>query len=166
MLTCARQEETSKTSEEVTDTATTNTEFKTNITVNKVWDDDQNAYQSRPESITVHLYANGILSQTITLTEENNWSYTFVDLAKYSNGVFIEYTIVEDEVPGYTTTYDGYTITNTYQYKDQVGSTSGTSEITPPNTGVVETPNESNQAFYLSGFALLALFLLKKRYEG
>ena len=55
---------------------------------------------------------------------------------------------------------------NTYQYKDQVGSTSGTSEITPPNTGVVETPNESNQAFYLSGFALLALFLLKKRYEG
>ena len=42
----------------------------------------------------------------------------------------------------------------------------GTSEITPPNTGVVETPNESNQAFYLSGFALLALFLLKKRYEG
>ena len=136
------------------------------ITVNKVWDDDQNAYQSRPESITVHLYANGILSQTITLTEENNWSYTFVDLAKYSNGVFIEYTIVEDEVPGYTTTYNGFTITNTYQYKDQVGSTSGTSEITPPNTGVVETPNESNQAFYLSGFALLALFLLKKRYEG
>lgn len=134
------------------------------ITVDKVWDDDNNAYQSRPESITVHLYANGILSQTVTLTAENNWSYTFVDLAKYANGVEIEYTIVEEEVPGYTTTYNGYTITNTYKYKDNVGSTSGTSEITPPNTGVTETQSEDHTPLYLSGIALLALLLLKKQY--
>lgn len=144
----------------------THTPETIDITVDKVWDDDNNAYQSRPESITVHLYANGILSQTVTLTAENNWSYTFVDLAKYANGVEIEYTIVEEEVPGYTTTYNGYTITNTYKYKDNVGSTSGTSEITPPNTGVTETQSEDHTPLYLSGIALLALLLLKKRYEG
>ena len=39
-----------------------------------------------------------------------DWLYITKDLDKYYKGQEIKYEIIEDEVGGYTTTYDGYNI--------------------------------------------------------
>ena len=88
----------------------------TEITVTKTWDDADNQDGKRPESITVILLANGTKkdSQIVTADEAGNWTYTFKDLPKYENGEEITYTVSEDTVADYTTTYDGSNITNSY----------------------------------------------------
>ena len=86
------------------------------ITVTKTWDDADNQDGKRPESITVILLANGTekTRQAVTADEAGNWTYTFKDLPKYANGEEITYTVSEDTVADYTTTYDGSNITNSY----------------------------------------------------
>ena len=89
------------------------------ITVNKVWEDDDNQDGIRPESIEVNLLVDGSVTDTVTLNDENSWTYTWSDMQAYDDGTEIEYTVVEVEVPdGYTsviTEDDGtYTITNSY----------------------------------------------------
>ena len=88
----------------------------TEITVTKTWDDADNQDGKRPESITVILLANGTekTRQAITADEAGNWTYTFKNLPKYANGEEITYTVSEDTVADYTTTYDGSNITNSY----------------------------------------------------
>jgi len=85
------------------------------ISGSKTWVDDDNASDTRPASITIHLYADGELVKSIKVTEEDDWSWTFTGLPKYANGKEITYTITEDAVDGYTTTVKGYDVTNTLQ---------------------------------------------------
>lgn len=87
----------------------------TDITVNKIWNDNDNADGNRPESITVHLLAGGAEVATAQLTAESGWSHTFRNLPKFRNGHPITYNVTEDPVPWYTTTVNGHTIINTYQ---------------------------------------------------
>ena len=88
----------------------------TEITGTKTWNDANNQDGKRPESITVILLANGTekTRQTVTADEAGNWTYSFTDLPKYANGEEITYTVSEDTVADYTTTYDGSNITNSY----------------------------------------------------
>ena len=88
----------------------------TEITGTKTWNDANNQDGKRPESITVILLANGTekTRQAVTADEVGNWTYTFKDLPKYANGQEITYTVAEEEVTDYTTTYDGSNITNSY----------------------------------------------------
>ena len=88
----------------------------TEITGTKTWNDANNQDGKRPESITVILLANGTekTRQAVTADEAENWTYTFKDLPKYANGQEITYTVAEEEVTDYTTTYDGSNITNSY----------------------------------------------------
>ncbi len=81
----------------------------------KTWDDDENNDRIRPESITVHLFANDTEVASKTVTSDDNWAYEFTNLLKYKDGSEIKYTITEDAVEGYTTTIDGYNITNTHK---------------------------------------------------
>ena len=85
-----------------------------NIKGSKTWSDDHNRDNKRPASITVNLFADGtkVASQKIMATD--GWKYSFTDLPKYKDGKEIKYTITEDAVEGYTSTVDGYNITNTY----------------------------------------------------
>ena len=87
---------------------------KTTILVSKSWSDDNNRDNKRPASITVNLFADGTLDQSQKITAANDWKYQFTDLPKYKDGKEIKYTITEDAVEGYTSTVDGYNITNTY----------------------------------------------------
>ncbi|MCF0110623.1 MAG: Cna B-type domain-containing protein, partial [Erysipelotrichaceae bacterium] len=101
----------------------------TDLTVTKLWDDENNIEKIRPESITIYLYANGKLIDTVHLTKDNfvgteaiegftytldKWTYTWKDLPKYENGKEIVYTCSEEILEDYDTTYsdDTMTITN------------------------------------------------------
>ena len=88
---------------------------KRNVTVNKIWDDNNNP--DRPSEISVQLYKNNeIDGNPITLNEDNNWTHTWFDLS-----IAYVWTVDESEVPGgYSKTVSGsedtgFVITNTKQ---------------------------------------------------
>jgi len=92
----------------------TNTEV-TEVSGTKIWDDANDADGIRPASITVRLLANGKEVDSIEVTADDGWTYSFIYLPIYDeNDVKITYTVVEDEVENYSTTYDGYDIINSY----------------------------------------------------
>ena len=94
---------------------------KLDVSVTKVWDDENNKDKIRPDSITVKLFKDGRdTGTTLVLNEKNGWKGSFTDLAKYENQKEISYTIEEVKVNGYTaqitgSASDGYTITNTHK---------------------------------------------------
>ena len=89
-------------------------EYKVNKTVEKVWDDNDNLKQRRPDSVTVQLTANDSTSykgqelEKVVLSDENNWTYTFTNLPKYTDqGFEIKYSVIETETnPGDLEYYD------------------------------------------------------------
>ena len=90
----------------------------TEKTVTKEWDDAKNVDGIRPESITVHLLADGkeAASAMITPDADGNWSYTFTDLPKNrEGGGEIEYTVTEDPVPEYEAEIENLHITNRHE---------------------------------------------------
>lgn len=52
-----------------------------------------------PESLVIHLLANGHRIDQVKLSAENEWTHTFVDLPTYHEGKLIEYTIDEKDIP-------------------------------------------------------------------
>ena len=86
----------------------------TEVSGTKTWNDNDDQDGKRPDSITVNLLANGTKVASQEVTADTNWTYTFSNLAKYANGSAITYTVTEDSVDNYTTTINGYDITNSY----------------------------------------------------
>ncbi|EGO9051909.1 Cna B-type domain-containing protein [Enterococcus faecalis] len=86
----------------------------TEISGKKTWSDNNNQDGKRPASITVNLLANGEQIASKEVTDKDDWKYNFTDLAKYKDGKKVDYTVTEDPVSDYTTTIDGYNITNSY----------------------------------------------------
>ncbi len=87
---------------------------KTSVSGTKTWKDNNNQDGIRPSSITVNLLANGRQVASKTVSASDNWQYSFDNLAAYANGQKITYTVTENAVAGYTSTVDGYNITNTH----------------------------------------------------
>lgn len=87
----------------------------TEVTVTKVWNDNDNENELRPDSVQVQLYKDGdSFNLPVILNNENGWTYTWTELnAEYS------YTVSEVSIPdGYTSAItgnmeDGFIITNT-----------------------------------------------------
>ena len=52
------------------------------LSVVKIWKDNNNKDKMRPDYIEVGLYGNGQLKETVVLNNLNNWSYTWSDLSK------------------------------------------------------------------------------------
>ena len=68
-----------------------------------------------PESITVNLYQNGTKIDSKTVTVKDDWKYSWIDLAAFSEDgkTAYTYTVDEEEVAGYEKAVSGYNITNT-----------------------------------------------------
>ena len=107
----------------------------TSINVTKSWDDMDNKFGLRPDSITVQLYttdANGenltaVTGKTLTLTAKNSWKGAFADLPQFNkDGSAIYYTVAEVNASDrYTSTVakdnnGNFTITNTLKTGDLV----------------------------------------------
>ena len=127
---------------------------KETITINKIWNDNNNEQQTRPEFINVKLLANGEVIREFTITKDMNWSYILDNLNKYYNGKLINYSILEDKVDNYQTSYNGFDIINTLTKKYEKA------EIIPPQTGDNSSDSESI-LFMILG--LLSLTLALKR---
>ncbi|MFQ7242313.1 Cna B-type domain-containing protein [Agathobaculum sp.] len=90
----------------------TTTDFK----VTKQWNDANNAYSTRPDTIWVNLMQDGVIYQSAEVKADasGNWTHTWADLPVYPTGSndAYDYTVSEIPVPGYTSTVAGNTITN------------------------------------------------------
>lgn len=84
------------------------------ITITKIWDDNNNERELRPDQISATLYQNDEVYATYTIKGSDNWTKNVSGLPWFDDdGNEYQYTITEDAVTGYTTEIVGYTITNT-----------------------------------------------------
>lgn len=99
----------------------------TEVPVKKVWNDANNKYKKRPDSVKVKLYADGKdTGEILELNKKNKWEGGFYNLPPKESGEEIKYTIEEEKVPGYITEVkgnqkDGYVINNTHEEKVNTG---------------------------------------------
>ncbi|VEF48981.1 LPXTG-motif cell wall anchor domain-containing protein [Bacillus freudenreichii] len=92
---------------------------KTEVSGTKTWKDDNS--EDRPDSIKVNLLQNGTVIDTVEVTVENDWTYSFTALEKYdSEGVTYNYSVKEHDVPGYDSKVDGFDIVNTRSEKKSI----------------------------------------------
>ena len=84
------------------------------ISGSKIWDDDNDRDGRRPDLITINLLADGEKVDSKTVTAADGWSWNFADMPEYKAGSKISYTISEDNVSGYSSTVNGYDVTNKY----------------------------------------------------
>ena len=99
----------------------TRPEETTEITVNKVWDDNSDEAGKRPDSVTLKVTGNGDTYTQEVTGSGDRWSYTFTELPKYdANGDEIEYTVDEEELTENSEFYlksvnqETDTVTNTF----------------------------------------------------
>ena len=85
----------------------------TSVSGHKTWVNDTN--MTRPQSITVNLYANNQVVASKVVSEADGWNYTFSGLpVNDENGQKITYTIGEDAIVNYSSKVEGYDLINTY----------------------------------------------------
>lgn len=127
------------------------------VRVVKVWADSDHRSQ-RPETISVALFQENVLYDTITLSELNNWEYIWEALpAGYS------YFVIEEAVPDHysmsiTQDEHSFVLKNTYQLtgvsEPSSPSDGGTSAAKLPQTGQLWWP-----VTFLAGSGLLSLLI-------
>lgn len=83
------------------------------LTVNKVWVDENDEHGIRPNFVLVTLYNGNDAVDMVTLSAWNNWSYTWKGLDGSCDWSVIETGIPKDYVPSYRTKDGVVTITNT-----------------------------------------------------
>lgn len=109
----------------------------TAISVKKVWNDNNNADGSRPDSITVDLIKDGEKFASAKLSEDGGWQHSFTDLPKDS-----VYSVYENTDGKYNVEYsgnsaEGYVITNTYPTDNPTND-----EPEPTSPSAVDIPVE------------------------
>ena len=107
---------------------------KTSVSVEKKWKDQDNKDGSRPSSVSVQLYANGVASgSTVTLDAANSWKHTWSGLDKNAAGKAITYTVKETSVPqGYTSTVSGDAASGFMVTNSHTPVVPPTPPVTPP----------------------------------
>ena len=80
---------------------------------------DEGSSENRPTAVMINLLADGTVTRTVELNEDNGWALLLSGLPKYGDdGHEIQYTVNEVSVPGYITKItgdpsSGFIITNT-----------------------------------------------------
>lgn len=133
---------------------------KEQLSVYKVWKDNNDS--ARPKEISVSLYQDGTLYDTVTLNDANNWRHKWDDLEAGK-----KWTVAENNVPsGYTVavsrTDNEFVVTNTKEPTTTVTTTTPGTKL--PQTGLLWWPI----ALFSAVGILLVLFgiiIYKKKNE-
>ena len=123
----------------------------------KLWKGDD-GYKGRPKSIEVQIFRNGISYDTVILSAENNWSYTWT--AKDDGAAW---TVMERNIPSkYSVTLQKrshtFILTNTL-----IPTTPKPPSGDPPKTGDTSNILLYTALMYLSGTILVLLGITRKR---
>jgi len=118
----------------------TNTHETETIDLNgqKVWEDFDDQYLKRPGSITVHLLADDEELEAITVTEEDDWAWSWKNLPKNrDHGTPIVYTMTEDPILYYDTEIEDANNTDSIDFTitNKLNTTFGDLTISKKVTG-------------------------------
>ncbi|URW74359.1 Cna B-type domain-containing protein (plasmid) [Lactobacillus kefiranofaciens subsp. kefirgranum] len=117
-----------------------NADTTTTISGTKTWKDNNNQDGVRPSSITVNLLSNGKQVQSKKVSASDNWQYSFDNLPADANGKKITYTVTENADAGYTSTVDGYNVTNNHTNKPTTPKPQVPNKPTTPKPQVPNKP--------------------------
>ena len=112
-----------------------NERTKTEATVKKIWDDNNNQDGKQPETLTVKLLADKEdTGKSVVLSADNNWADTITGLDKYrDHGTEIVYSWSEGTLP------EGYQLTKTEKDPDDATITVITNSYKPQVTTISVT---------------------------
>lgn len=120
-------------------------------TVNKLWRDEGHEHL-RPQNVSIDLYRDGEFVETVVLSAENNWTYTWTTT---DDGAI--WQAVETNVPeGYTVTLEQsgnyFFVTNSYD-----------KPTPPPSTGDISNPYLYLIVMCVAGLGLIVLGITGRR---
>ncbi len=132
------------------------------ITVTKEWDDADNRDGLRPQSVTVHVYANGVdTGKSAVLSDENNWTAEFGSddglTVLDTDGSLINYTLVEDAIDGYSPNVvlkqgdSGYVFELTNKHKAETVNVEGTKTWDDGDDAAGKRPSSIAVSLYADG---------------
>jgi len=115
--------------------------------VKKVWEDHDDAYDMRPVDITVDLYRDGELAETVILNEENNWEYRWLSPDPLASWIVVEREIPRKYVVSIEFNSKQYLIKNSYNPDiaidwDDEGTTTSTT-VTTTQTPDIDDDNDT-----------------------
>ena len=117
------------------------------LSVIKIWKDNNNKDKMRPDYIEVGLYGNGQLKETVVLNNLNNWSYTWNDLSKD-----VVWNVAEINVP------DNYRMTS--ERKQNQITITNELDSDGDSYEIAETGDKMRGGFYVMLFAVSGVLLL------
>ena len=110
-------------------------------TVKKIWIDSDNSYISRPVDITVDIYRDDELAETVILNESNNWTYEWTFKKQDA-----EWRVVERTIPRKYAVYVDYNSTQ-YLIKNAYSPDiiiDGGDYVVTTATGITPGTNDTN----------------------
>jgi sortase A len=116
----------------------------TDISVVKAWK-DEGRQEKRPDSITVQLLRGDAVYDTQTLSEENNWRYTWTGLDGEADWNVVEKSVPEDYVVSSLLEGDTYTITNEVSSSSRTSKT-GETQAEASASPSPDTPGSSSKS--------------------
>lgn len=105
--------------------------YSTSKSVQMIWNDAADKDGIRPESVEVTLLANGEAAGTAVLSAENDWTYTFEDLAAYENGEIVAYTVSSEAPADYENEIESTVLMDTITSIHEPKVVDITNDITP-----------------------------------
>ncbi len=125
----------------------------------KVWDDGDHK-NNRPTEVVVQLLRNGEVYDTVTLSDENNWRYTWSDLDDSDT-----WTVAEKECRGYTVQVEreGITFVITNTRAGAAPDEPSPTEPTLPQTGQLWWPVS---VLLLGGLLFIVIGLACRKRKG
>ena len=125
------------------------------LSVVKLWKGDS-GYKGRPQSVEVELFRNGVSYQTVTLSQANQWSYTWTEQDAGAKWMVVERNVPQGYQSALTQRGTNFVLTNTLD-----------PDIPPqsnrPATGDTANPLLYTMLLYLSGIMLIFLGIYRKR---
>ncbi len=128
------------------------------ISINKIWDDENDNDGMRPKYIVVNLLADGVVIKSERVTADSNWGVSFTELPKYQNHKAVVYTITEDVVDNYKSTIevnaDNTVITITNKHDPEKTKISGQKTWQDDEKNLEKRPSTITIKIYADGVYL------------
>ncbi|MBR3630141.1 MAG: hypothetical protein IKN55_06685 [Oscillospiraceae bacterium] len=105
-------------------------EEEVNYSVRKIWKNDESQPWNRSVTITVDRYCDGVFVDSVTLSEENDWTFSWKDTESHDWFVY-ERIIPANYTVAYEENHKQYLIVNTYEpEKDSSSTDTQTTQVT------------------------------------
>lgn len=128
------------------------------LKVTKLWRGDEGS-NSRPKNIEVDIFRDGTFYQTVGLSSDNNWSYSWTSKDDGAKWLVSESNVPQGYIMTVETRGNSFILTNTLMPEDP----DDPPIVEPPETGDTSNILFNTVLMYLSGMLLIIFGVTRKR---